>query len=105
MLAWRGRGFCVRGLRSGIIEAVRDFRYLDEVEDWLAPMDYAGFWVAIAPLDLALTPKPHCDGQIGHGEIDEATVLYCLKAMARDALGERHGLGWKPATPWLKVVQ
>ncbi|WP_162742277.1 hypothetical protein [Nitratireductor sp. OM-1] len=67
-------------------------------------MSYLEFWTAIAPFNLVLQDRAHCDAQIRSGEVDEDTVLTVLKHMARVELRERHGLKWRPVTPWLKVV-
>lgn len=84
---------------------MRQFRYVEDIIDWLDPMDYPGFWAAIAPYDLELQPRDHCDAEIASGAADEATVLDCLKYMARMELRERLGLDWRPVAPWLEVVQ
>ena len=83
---------------------MKNFRYIDDIENWLEPMDYSSFWHAIAPYDLMLQPRDHCDQQIAEGLVDQETVLDVLKSMARIELTKRHGLHWKPVTPWLKLV-
>ncbi|MCV6576164.1 MAG: hypothetical protein OIF58_10565 [Cohaesibacter sp.] len=84
---------------------MRKFRYIDDVETWLEPMDYQGFWVAITSLELDLQPRAHCDQQIRDGEVDQVTVLRVLKSMARIELTDRHRLEWKQEAPWLRLVQ
>lgn len=81
------------------------FKYIDEVEAWLEPMNYLEFWTAIAPYDLVLQDREHCDAQIAAEEVDEATVLVVLKHMARVELTEMQNLRWKPVTPWLQLVE
>lgn len=81
------------------------FRYVDDIEDWLEPMDYQGFWVAVAPYDLIIQPRDHCDQQIASGVVDEATVLYCIKHMAVQELAQKWGLEDKPVAPWLQLVK
>jgi len=81
------------------------FKYIDDVEAWLEPMDYEGFWFAVKPYDLVIQSRDHCDQQIADGEVDQATVLDVLKHMARMELAKRHDLHWKPDTPWLKLVE
>jgi len=83
---------------------MHDLRYIDDIIDWLEPMDYAGFWHVIAPYDLALPARESCDRQIASGEVAGDLVLDGLKYLARAELAERHGLEWRPATPWLKLV-
>ena len=81
------------------------FKYTDDVEEWLEPMDYSGFWFAIEPYDLELQPRDHCDEQIASGVIDLDTVLDVLKYMARLELKEKLGLEMRMPTPWLKLVK
>jgi len=84
---------------------MKEFRTIDDVEDWLEPMDYSGFWYVIEPYDLVLQPRDHCDDQIASGVVDLETVLDVLKSMARMELTQRHGLHWRLPTPWLKLVE
>ncbi len=84
--------------------AVRKFRYIDDVEAWLEPMDYQGFWVAIAPYDLVLQSRAHCDAEIAAGDADTETVLDVLKYLARIELTQNLDLKWRLPTPWLKLV-
>ena len=83
---------------------MRKFKDLDEVEEWLAPMDYTGFWFAVESLKLKLQDRRHCDAQITSGEVEEKLILGVLKSMARMEIGERHGLRWRAPTPWVKAV-
>ena len=81
------------------------FKHIDEVEAWLEPMNYLEFWTAIAPYNLVLQDREHCDAQLAAGEVDEDTVLIVLKHMARVELTEAQKLNWKPATPWVQLVE
>lgn len=84
---------------------MKKFRYIEEIDDWLEPMDYQGFWVAIGPYDLALQRREHCDSQIANGEIDHETMLEVLKYMARLELTKELSLERRPVTPWLQLVK
>jgi hypothetical protein len=84
---------------------MNDFKSIDDIEAWLEPMDYAGFWYAVAPYDLVLQPKSHCDQQIAAGEADEALVLDMLKYFARLELTKRLNLSWRTPAVWLQAVQ
>ena len=81
------------------------FKHIDEVEAWLEPMNYLEFWTAIAPYNLVLQDREHCDGQLAAGEVDEDTVLIVLKHMARVELTKLQKLNWKPVTPWVQLVE
>lgn len=69
------------------------FDDIEDVRDWLAPLDYGAFWEIIAPYAIfAGGDRAHCDATIAQGIAPEDTVLTCLKAMARVALTERFDL-------------
>lgn len=80
------------------------FRYIDDVEKWLEPMNYEQFWRETKPYCLAIESRSVCDAQIEAGLASLEDVLYGLKVMAEYNLTRRHRLTRKPATPWLKVV-
>jgi hypothetical protein len=80
------------------------FTYIDDVEDWLAPMDYDGFWYAVAPYNLVLQDKDHCDRQIEEGIVEQALVLDVLKSMARIELTQILKLHRKMPTPWVQLA-
>jgi hypothetical protein len=83
---------------------MREFKNIQDVEDWLEPMDYDGFWYATGACDLTLQPRAHCDAQLAAGEVEPDTMLYCLKHMARMELTQRFSLKNRLPTPWLKLV-
>ena len=83
---------------------MKKFKTIDDVEAWLGPMNYEEFWRAIRPYCLVIHRRSDCDEQIAAGLVDKATVLDGLKYLARIELTKRHGLHWKVATPWLRVV-
>lgn len=83
---------------------MRKFKYTNDIEDWLAPMDYQTFWFVIEPYDLVLQPRDHCDQQIADDKVDQETVLYVLKHMAQTELKQRLGIKRRPITPWLQLV-
>ncbi|PHR55172.1 MAG: hypothetical protein COA47_14340 [Robiginitomaculum sp.] len=80
------------------------FNDIEDVQDWLEPMDYLGFWHAVAPYDLILQDRDHCDTQIATGEVTQETVLCVLKGFARIELTQRLGLKRRPVTPWVQLV-
>lgn len=68
------------------------FEDVNDVIEWLEPMDYCAFWEAVAPYHLRLQPRDHCDAQIAAGVVDQALVLEVLKSDARIALSAKFGL-------------
>lgn len=69
------------------------FQDIQDVSDWLEPLNYVSFWEAVAPYDLfPAGDRGHCDQTVSTGIAPQETVLFCLKVMARIALTERFGL-------------
>ncbi len=83
---------------------MKKFRYIEDIQDWLEPLNYQGFWHVIEPYNLVLQDRDHCDDQIAGKHADEDDVLYVLKHMAQTELAQRNGLTRRPITPWLKLV-
>ena len=84
---------------------MKEFNYIDDIDDWLEPMNYQEFWSIIGLLDLELVDKDICDQEIESGATDPQKVLTFLKGLARVDLADRFQLDWKPVTPWLKLVE
>ncbi len=80
-----------------------EFSTIEDLEAWLEPMDYRGFWYAMAPYGLRIEDKTHCDAQITEGAPEE-TVLYVLKGLARNELADKFKLGLRPVGPGLRVI-
>lgn len=69
------------------------FEDIQDVEEWLAPYDYAGFWTAVAPWRVFTgDERAHYDKVMADGKVDPETVLFCLKDMACMELRARFGL-------------
>nr|WP_306264908.1 hypothetical protein [Pararhizobium sp. IMCC3301] len=83
---------------------MRSFKDIDDVEEWLELMDYSGFWYAIAPFDLDIMTKEHCDQQIRETNVSAAVVLNVMKNFARQELTEKLGLDHRMPTPWVKLA-
>ena len=58
------------------------FQDIQDVEDWLAPLDYIAFWDAVAPYNLTLQDRDHCDGLIAGGDVEASLILQVLKGLA-----------------------
>jgi len=84
---------------------MKKFKYVEDVEEWLAPMDYQTFWFVIAPYDLVLQTREHCDREIAEDNAEADIVLEVLKHMAQMELREKLGLKRREVTPWLKLVE
>lgn len=75
------------------------FEDIDDVAEWLKPLNYIEFWEAVAPYDLVLQDRDHCDGLIASGEVEQALILRVLKMMARIELTEIFDLEWRIYEP------
>tara|TARA_R110002072_G_scaffold150788_2_gene299368 strand:+ start:7732 stop:8019 length:288 start_codon:yes stop_codon:yes gene_type:complete len=69
------------------------FQDIEEVEEWLDPMEYVALWDAVAPYRIfSIADRDHCDGLIAGGKVRADTILDGIKAMARSGLIDRFGL-------------
>jgi hypothetical protein len=59
------------------------FNFIDDIEDWLEPMDYETFWTEIKTFCLILMPREKCDADIADGAVTEEGALNVLKTLAR----------------------
>lgn len=76
------------------------FEDIDDVQEWLEPLDYRAFWDAVAPWNLFdAADREHFDKVLADGVTDLETMLICLKAEVRMALTERFGLKDRIYTP------
>lgn len=69
------------------------FEDADDVEEWLEPLGYEGFWRKTAAFDFDAELRQNFDEQIAAGIVDEATVLSVMKGIARLELIKRFKLG------------
>ena len=83
---------------------MRKFRDIEELDAWMAPMDYEGFFYALAPYGLTSEAKAHCDQQIALG-VEKELILKVMKRLVRMDLEEEYGLTHRPRAPWLSVVK
>ena len=58
------------------------FQDIQDVEEWLEPLDYIAFWDAVSPYYLTLQDRDHCDGLIVGGDVSAETILKVLKGLA-----------------------
>lgn len=68
------------------------FDDIQDVEDWLAPLDYLAFWAAMEPYGLRLQGRDHCDGLITSGKVEAGLILDVLKSMAVSEIASRFDL-------------
>ncbi len=82
------------------------FKTREDVEEWLAPMNYEQFWREIKPWCLVMKyTRAECDASIAAGADIEDVKAY-IKGMAEHALAKRHNLKHRPIMvgPVLRVV-
>lgn len=69
------------------------FEDIQDIRDWLDPLDYTAFWEAIASWNIyTLADRTHFDGLLANGVTDVDTMLTCLKAEVHLNLTDRFGL-------------
>jgi hypothetical protein len=69
------------------------FQEIQDVEEWLEPLDYIGFWEALAPYGVfSISDRDHCDGLIAGGKVPQTTILKGIKGMARNSRIDGFGL-------------
>lgn len=68
------------------------FQNIQDVEEWLAPLDYVSFWDAVSAHALSLQDRDHCDRLIAGGDVAQNVVLDVLKYQAVQELTARYGL-------------
>jgi hypothetical protein len=68
------------------------FEDIQDVKEWLEPLDWVDFWDAVAPYNLVLQEREFCEDQIRSGDVEQALVLDCLKSIARIELTEKLNL-------------
>ena len=80
------------------------FKTRDDVEEWLAPMNYEQLWREIKPWCLVLPfSREKCDADIAAGA-DIEDVKTGLKMIAEHLIAKRHNLKYRPHGPVLRVV-
>ena len=80
-----------------------NFKHIDDIEDWLEPMDYETFWEEIKPFCLVLFPREKCDTDIANGATDEETALFIMKNFARMELTSILKLEWRIDVPMMAM--
>lgn len=75
------------------------FEDIEDIEEWLAPLDYASFWNAIAPYDPGTFSREAYDRMIVGKLVDQETVLRILKALVVAHLGRTFGLQHRVVPP------
>lgn len=64
------------------------FDDIQDVEEWLEPLDYLAFWKAVAPYNLTLQDRDQVEGLIAGGKLDQALALKVLKELAQMELSK-----------------
>ncbi|XAT60637.1 hypothetical protein GN278_07320 [Rhodobacteraceae bacterium Araon29] len=58
------------------------FEDLQDITEWLEPLDYLAFWNAVEPYNLTLQDRDHCDELIANGKVGASLILDVLKGLA-----------------------
>ena len=80
-----------------------EFKDIDDIVEWLEPMDYETFWDEIRPYCLLLFPRVDCDRDLANGHVDEEDLLSILKTMARAELASILKLEWRDDVPMITL--
>ena len=83
---------------------MKDFKYIQDVEEWLEPMSYDEFWFKLSPYGVDADMRRHCDTSISNGTAPD-TVLSVMKDLIGFAIGEQFDLKRRPVTPWVRLVE
>lgn len=76
---------------------MKQFEYVEDVEEWLAPLSYEELWEALDPYGIETEEaRANCDAQIKSGAVKEAIILDSLKAFARIDLTRQFKLKRRP---------
>ena len=75
------------------------FEDIQDVKEWLRPLDYLAFWEAVEPYRLTLQDRDHCDELIASGKVDATLILEVLKGLAEMELASAFGLNWRAYHP------
>ncbi|MCP4933239.1 MAG: hypothetical protein GY927_03325 [bacterium] len=80
------------------------FEDIQDVKEWLEPLDYLAFWKAVEPYDLVLQDRDHCDDLIASGKVEATLVLEVLKGLAEMELADAFGLEWRIYQPYISAT-
>ena len=80
-----------------------EFKDIDDIVEWLEPMDYETFWQEIRPYCLVMFPRVDCDHDLEHGLVDEDDLLFILKSLARMELATILKLEWRIDIPFMEL--
>ena len=76
------------------------FEDIQDVEEWLEPYDYQGFWCAVDSWYVFREEdRAHYDQVIADGKVDPGLVLLCLKDMVVMELMKRFDLRDRTCEP------
>jgi hypothetical protein len=75
---------------------MQNFETYEDVDEWLAPMDFDAFWDAIIATGLYdASDRAHCDRTLANGIADMETVMVVTKMFAREALVRQFDLPFR----------
>jgi len=83
---------------------MRDFEHVQDVEEWLEPMNWDEFFVKLCPYGVDAEIRADCEISVANGG-SQATVLSVIKSLMRIELTNELGLKRRPITPWVQLVK
>ena len=82
---------------------MKNFEYVQDVEEWLEPMSYDEFWVKLSPYGVDAGIRADCETSIANGAMPDM-VLSVIKSLIRIELTKELSLRRRPITPWVQLV-
>ena len=83
---------------------MRNFEHVQDVEEWLEPMNWDEFFVKLSPYGVDAEIRADCETSIANGASPD-TVLSVIKSLMRIELTKELGLKRRPITPWVQLVK
>lgn len=73
-----------------------EFKYVEDIEEWLGPKGYNDFWVDVSAFEVHLPYREYCDEKIDSGQVEKEVILGGLKFLASTQIASRLKLGRRP---------
>ncbi len=79
---------------------MRYFDDMEDVEEWLEPLDWDAYWREVSTFDLAIQSRESCEELVANGTLDRSELLGVLKAFVRLEVIALQDLKPRDVMPW-----